>query len=345
MFANTGAHAIQIAAAAQDAVKRFPHFNLGSADINRIVAQTSYGSLSIAERLNMAQNLAQDAAKAWLEAQAKRNIVDDPHHKPNAGVYAFGGTFGGMAGFGRFAGFNDARSGGASSGSGPNSGTYSREFGHAALNNSFNALLTEGYSKAQLNAVMPYAKALGWHDKEGLGALAGSGREYAGMAAALHRARQRGDTAAEEQVKKRMREYREKRKGKETPREKRDRDKVDRRLNLSSNDAHTSHGNETARDIANNDASVSPPAQKAEVKASDARASTADDVDLAAVGVNPTASANPVKAADATKPPGATPAPAKADPPTRTTDAGTPAKGPVKAAQATQLKPAGPSVV
>lgn len=81
---------------------------------------------------------------------------------------------------------------------------YSREFGSAALNSSYNALLGQGYTKAQLDAVMPHAKALGWRDKEGLGALADAGREYSGMAAELHRARQRGDKAAEEAAKKRI---------------------------------------------------------------------------------------------------------------------------------------------
>jgi hypothetical protein len=204
MFENTGAHAIQIAAAAQEAVKRFSHFNLGSADINRIVAQTSYGSLSIGERVNMAQNLAQDAAKTWLDSQAKRNIVDDPQHKPNAGAYAVGGTFGGFTGLGRWDARGDARSGNGPSGSGPNSGTYSREFGPAALHNSFNALLTEGYSKAQLNAVMPHARELGWHDRQGLRDLADAGKPFAGDAAAYHRALKHGDTTEAERLKKKM---------------------------------------------------------------------------------------------------------------------------------------------
>jgi hypothetical protein len=108
---NAAAHAIQIAAAAQEAVKHLPHVWLGTGDIQRIIAMTSFGNASIYERVRMAQNIAMETAKSYMEQQRNSNVGDARHANP--AQLAHGLIAGGMFGMGRvFAWQGDGGSGG-----------------------------------------------------------------------------------------------------------------------------------------------------------------------------------------------------------------------------------------
>jgi hypothetical protein len=70
------------------------------------------------------------------------------------------------------------------------SDAYTRELSGGAA---YKSLIGEGYSRGQLDAVMPYAHMLGWTDKDSLRTLAGAGREAAAIAAHYKDARAKGD--------------------------------------------------------------------------------------------------------------------------------------------------------
>jgi hypothetical protein len=95
-----------------------------------------------------------------------------------------------------------AREGGSGGGNSRSSGSYGRELGAISgdLGRSYNALLGQGYSKAQLDAVMPYARELGWHNRQDLRALADAGKDFSGLAAQHEQARKRGDKAGMERI-------------------------------------------------------------------------------------------------------------------------------------------------
>ena len=80
----------------------------------------------------------------------------------------------------------------------------------AALGASYNALLKEGYKAAELKAILPYAKELGWTDRTHMRALADTGPEGGELAKKFEAAKKRGDKpgmqAAIEEAKKRAKE-------------------------------------------------------------------------------------------------------------------------------------------
>lgn len=92
---------------------------------------------------------------------------------------------------GRFAGIKDGAATAGKSGS---------------LESSYSALLKEGVTSRELNAVLPQARELGWTDKEGLGALARTGHAGVEVAREFEAARKRGDRAGMESARKKAEE-------------------------------------------------------------------------------------------------------------------------------------------
>jgi hypothetical protein len=107
-------HAIQIATAALEAVKTLPHaVPLGTGDINRIISQTSNGSMSILQRITLAQNMAMETAKAYLDQPKNKFAANAP--QPPGQNFAQGWAQGAPYGFGagRFAGMEGRGTGGS----------------------------------------------------------------------------------------------------------------------------------------------------------------------------------------------------------------------------------------
>jgi hypothetical protein len=97
----------------------------------------------------------------------------------------------GITGYGLAAKGESALAGsGGLSRRGASSDAYAREIGGNA---GYNALLKEGYRAAELNAVMPYARDLGWTDRNSLRMLADTGPKGGEVAKEFEAARKRND--------------------------------------------------------------------------------------------------------------------------------------------------------
>jgi hypothetical protein len=214
-----------------------------------------------------------------------------------AAVFRYSAMLNNTLGAGALAGLS--RGEGAGRGT-PNSGTYGREFGSAMLSGSYNALLGEGYTKGQLNAVMPYAQQLGWHDRQGLRDLADAGKPFAADAAAYQRAVQQGNTQEAERIKKKM----QKQHDEATPgsKEHRGRGNIMRRLHIDTKAEH---------EAGRTPAQATPQAAAAQASAEDAerkksastKAADWDDIEGAAAPAS-TPKADQQKAAKAEDSPG-----------------------------------------
>ena len=109
------------------------------------------------------------------------NTADMQHFAAKLGIAGYGAA---VAGESVLAG-----SGGLSR-RGTSSDAYAREIGGNA---GYNALLKEGYRAAELNAVMPYARELGWTDRNSLRMLADTGPKGGEVAKEFEAARKRND--------------------------------------------------------------------------------------------------------------------------------------------------------
>ncbi len=76
----------------------------------------------------------------------------------------------------------------------------------AALGASYNALLKEGYKAAELKAILPYAKELGWTNKQDVRALADAGKDFSSRAAQHAAAIKRGDKEGARKIEDQMRD-------------------------------------------------------------------------------------------------------------------------------------------
>ena len=83
------------------------------------------------------------------------------------------------------------------------SDSYAREIGGNAV---YNALLKEGYKASELNAVMPYARELGWTDRHSLRILADTGPIGGEVAKEFEQARKRSDKEGMERARKKAEE-------------------------------------------------------------------------------------------------------------------------------------------
>jgi hypothetical protein len=72
--------------------------------------------------------------------------------------------------------------------------------GDGGLGGAYSSLLKQGYRADQLNAVMPYARELGWTDKQSLRMLADTGPAGGELAKKFEDARKRGDKAGMDQA-------------------------------------------------------------------------------------------------------------------------------------------------
>ena len=97
----------------------------------------------------------------------------------------------------------DRGAGSASHGRRATSEAYAREIG----GNAYGALLKEGFRASELNAIMPYARELGWTDRNSLRILAGTGPTGAEVAKEFEDARKRGDAAGMAAARKKAEEH------------------------------------------------------------------------------------------------------------------------------------------
>jgi hypothetical protein len=167
-----GEAAIKIAAAAQETVKHLSHVALGQGDIDRILSQTSHGSMSIEARIHLAQNLAQDIAKAYLEQP--RNRFDATSQDPAGQRFALNLPLSGLNGLPRFGGAD------AFAGEGAGSGAEGGSGGSGSGSSS-------GFSSASSGARSNYG-AMGYNaplSSMGVGSPTFASTPFAGAAAAV----------------------------------------------------------------------------------------------------------------------------------------------------------------
>lgn len=81
-----------------------------------------------------------------------------------------------------------------------------RQAADGGLGGAYSSLLKQGYHTDQLNAVMPYARELGWTDKQSLRMLADTGPAGGELAKKFEDARKRGDKAGMDQARQEARE-------------------------------------------------------------------------------------------------------------------------------------------
>ena len=95
--------------------------------------------------------------------------------------------------------------GGRFSGMKDEAGTNGGKAG-SVLEGAYSSLLKEGYKAAELKAVMPYAKELGWTDRQSLRILADTGPAGGEVAKEFENARKRGDKAGMEKARQKAEE-------------------------------------------------------------------------------------------------------------------------------------------
>jgi hypothetical protein len=188
-------------------------FSLGDALLNQIVDRATddlngsrWNQRSMADRLQIAAGI----AKEYVDRTAAKplNFSSATPKELEAQRLALNLALGrGHRGLARLLD-------GESEGSGErlnSSAAYGRELaslntGSAALNATFKSLLGEGYSRAQLEAIAPYAQALGWTERRDVRALADAGKEFSALASEYEKARREGNNAEMERIAKEMQE-------------------------------------------------------------------------------------------------------------------------------------------
>ncbi len=171
------------------------------------------GPLSTSAAAGVNQYLAGLTPQQREAVKAGVNPLDQAAMQKFNMMLGAGGVFGGHSREGGLAGNNGGRYASLREGQ-----ISAEAAGSVALASSYNSLLKEGYKAAELKAIMPYARELGWHDKQAVRALADTGPEGGELAKRWNNAKKRGDKegmrAAEDEAKRRAKE------GK-TPRERR----------------------------------------------------------------------------------------------------------------------------